>query len=89
MKFSLLFIFGILLFLVKGEKTENFDPDTKYFIFNKLTSRCLKRQLTDNGYTDYYTITYGKCENNDDNKWYIKDGNIILFFNCKLHSIRS
>ena len=87
MKFSLLFIFGILLFLVKGEKTENFDPDTKYFIFNKLTSRCLKRQLTDNGYTDYYTITYGKCENNDDNKWYIKDGNIISAANGHCFSI--
>ena len=76
MKYSCLYIFGILLLIVNSiEKT--FDPETKYFIYNKVTSRCIKRELTDNGYTEYYITTYGECTNDDDSLWYIKDGNII------------
>ena len=57
MKYSCLYIFGILLLIVNSiEKT--FDPETKYFIYNKVTSRCIKRELTDNGYTEYYITTY-------------------------------
>ena len=76
MKSSFLYLFGILLLIVNSiEKT--FDPDTKYFIYNKVTSRCIKRELTNNGYADYYIITYGECTDDDDSLWYIKDNHII------------
>ena len=76
MKYSFLYFFGILLLIVNSiEKT--FDPDTKYFIYNKATSKCIKRELTNNGYTDYYTIKYGECTDDEDSLWYIKGSNII------------
>ena len=76
MKYSFLYFFGILLLIVNSiEKT--FDPDTKYFIYNKANSKCIKRELTNNGYTDYYVITYGECVKDDDCLWYIRGSNII------------
>ena len=77
MKHSFLYLFGILLLIVNSIEKETFDPDTKYFIYNKVTSKCLKRELTNNGYTDYYTITYGKCSDDEDSLWYIKGNHII------------
>ena len=76
MKYSFLYLFGILLLIVNSIEKE-FDPDTKYFIYNKATSKCIKRELTNNGYTDYYIITYGECVKDDDCLWYIKGSNII------------
>ena len=76
MKYSFLYLFGILLLIVNSIEKE-FDPDTKYFIYNKATSKCIKRQLTNNGYTDYYIITCGECTDDDDSLWYIKGNNII------------
>ena len=64
MKYSFLYLFGILLLIVNSIGKE-FDPNTKYFIYNK-TSKCIKRQLTNNGYTDYYIITCGECTDDDD-----------------------
>ena len=87
MKLSLLYVFGILLLIVNSNEKETFDPDTKYFIYNKVTSRCLKRQLTNNGYTEYYTITYGECIENDDTLWYIKGSNIVLAANNNCFAI--
>ena len=75
MKLSLLYFFVLLI--VNSFEKETFDPDTKYFIYNKATSKCLKRELTNNGFTDYYIITYGECTNDEDSLWYIKDDNII------------
>ena len=77
MKCSLLNLFGILLLTVNSIAKE-YDPDTKYFIYNKVNSKCVKRELTNNGYTDYYIITYGECTNDDDSLWYIRGNNIIL-----------
>ena len=47
MKYSFLYLFGILLLIVNSLEKE-FDPDTKYFIYNKLTFNCIKRELTNN-----------------------------------------
>ena len=80
MKYSFLYLFGILLLIVNSLEKE-FDPDTKYFIYNKLTSNCIKRKLTNNGYTDYYIMTVGECTNDDDSLWYIRDSHIILAAN--------
>ena len=77
MKQSLLYLFGILLLIVNSIEKETFDPDTKYFIYNKVTSKCIKRELTDNGYTEYYIITYGECTNDEDSLWYIKGSHIV------------
>ena len=38
MKLSLLYFVGILLLIVNSNEKETFDPDTKYFIYNKVTS---------------------------------------------------
>ena len=81
MKYSFLYLFGILLLIVNSIEKETFDPDTKYFIYNKVTSKCIKRELTNNGYTEYYIITYGECTNDENNLWYIKDSKIILAAN--------
>ena len=85
MKF--LYIIGLLLLIVnssaksqkflQSEDGEAFNPDTKYFIYNKATSRCIKRALTNNGYTDYYITTIGECTEDDDNLWYIRGSNIV------------
>ena len=77
MKYSFLYFFVILLLIVNSLEKETYDPDTKYFIYNKVTSKCIKRELTNNGYTDYYIITYGECTNDDDSLWFIKDSYII------------
>ena len=76
MKYSLLFFLGILLLIVNSIEKE-YDPDTKYYIYNKATSRCVKRELTDNGYTEYYIITVGECTKDEDSQWYIRDSHII------------
>ena len=77
MKYSFLYLFGILLLIVNS--IEAINPNTKYFIYNKVTSRCLKRKLTSNGYTQYYVTTYGDCTNvnDDDCLWYIRGNHII------------
>ena len=80
MKYSFLYLFGILLLIVNSLEKE-FDPDTKYFIYNKVTSKCIKRELTSNGYTEYYIITVGECTNDDDSLWYIRDSHIMLATN--------
>ena len=77
MKYSFLYLFGILLLIVNSIEKETFDPDTKYFIYNQATSKCIKRELTNNGYTDYYIIELGECTNDEDSLWYIKGSNII------------
>ena len=77
MKCSFLYLFEILLLIVNSIEKETFDPDTKYFIYNKVTSKCIRRKLTNNGYTEYYVITYDKCTNDEDSLWYIKDSKII------------
>ena len=69
MKHSFLFLFGILLLIAHSHEKE-FDPDTKYFIYNKVTSDCIKRELANNGFIDYYIITYGECTNDDDSLCY-------------------
>ena len=76
MKQSFLNLFGILLLIVYSIEKE-FDPDTKYFIYNKVTSKCVKRELTSNGYTEYYITKYGECTDDEDSLWYIKGSNII------------
>ena len=78
MKYSFLYFFVILLLIVNSLEKETYDPDTKYFIYNKMTSKCIKRELTNNGYTDYYIIKLGECTNDDDSLWYIKESHIIL-----------
>ena len=77
MKYSFLYLFGILLLIVNSIEKETYDPDTKYFIYNKETSKCVKRELTSNGYTEYYVITVGECTNDEDSQWYIKDTHIV------------
>ena len=77
MKYSFLCLFGILLLMVNSLGKE-YDPDTKYFIYNKMTSKCIKRELTNNGYTEYYITIVGECTNDDDSLWYIRDNHIIL-----------
>ena len=69
MKYSFLYLFEILLLIVNSIEKETFDPDTKYFIYNKVTSKCIRRKLTNNGYTEYYVITYDKCTNDEDSLW--------------------
>ena len=81
MKYLFLFIFWIVILIPISIEKESFDPDTQYFIYNKVTSKCIKRELTNNGYTDYYIITYGECTNDEDSLWYIKDSKIILVAN--------
>ena len=76
MKYLFLFLFGILLLIFNSVEKE-FDPDTKYFIYNKVTSKCIKRELANNGFSEYYIITYGECTNDDDSLWYIKENHII------------
>ena len=76
MKWSLLYVVGLLLLIANSIEKE-FDPDTKYYIYNKVTSKCLLRKLTDNGYSEYYIVTYDECTEDDDSLWYIKDGHII------------
>ena len=71
---KVLYLIGILLLIVGSNA---FDPDTKYFIYNKVTSRCVKRALTSNGYTEYYITTIGDCTDDDDSLWYIRGSNII------------
>ena len=77
MKHTILYLFGISLLIVNSTEKKTFDPDTKYFIYNKVTSNCIKRKLTNNGYTDYYIMTYGECTNDEDSLWYIRDNHII------------
>ena len=77
MKYSFLHLFGILLLVVNSFEKETYDPDTKYFIYNKMSSKCIKRYLTNNGYSDYYITAVDKCTNDDDSLWYIRDKNII------------
>ena len=86
MKYSPLYFVGLLLLIVSSIEKE-FDPDTKYFIYNKVTSNCIKRQLTDNGYSEYYIITYGKCTGDDDSLWYIKDNHIVSAANGNCFAI--
>ena len=81
MKYSFLYLLEILLLTIISSEKEIFDPDTKYFIYNKVTSKCIKRELTNNGYTDYYIITYGVCTKDEDSLWYIKDNKIISAVN--------
>ena len=69
-----LYLIEILLLIVGSNA---FDPDTKYSIYNKVTSRCVKRALTSNGYTEYYITTIGDCTDDDDSLWYIRGSNII------------
>ena len=79
MKYSFLYLFGILLLIVNSIEKETFDPDTKYFIYNKVTSKCIKREMIISGHIlVYHIITYGKCTNDENNLWYIKDNKIIL-----------
>ena len=77
MKYSFFYIFVILFLIIISIEKEIFNPDTKYFIYNKVTSKCIKRKLTNNGYTDYYIITYDECTKDEDSLWYIKDSKII------------
>ena len=37
--------------------------------------------MTNNGYTEYYIMTIGKCTNDDDSLWYIRESHIILAAN--------
>ena len=83
MKYSFLYIFVILFLIINSIEKEIFNPDTKYFIYNKVTSKCIKRKLTNNGYTDYYIITYDECTKDEDSLWYIKDSKIISAANEK------
>ena len=76
MKYSFIYLFVILLLFVNSHEKE-FDPDTKYFIYNKVTSDCIKRGLSSNGFNENYIMTYGECTNDDNSLWYIRDGHII------------
>ena len=87
MKCSFLYLFAALLLIANSaenpqrflllEEEKTFDPDTKYFIYNTVTGKCLKRELKNNGYTNYNTTTIGNCTDDDDSLWYIRKNHII------------